>query len=393
MNPLTDLTLDQLRSRTSVKWTRYDADALPMWVAEMDVLLAPAIRETLERAIRDGDTGYPGSAPMIDAFGGFADRRWGWSVDGTAVQPVQSVITGYVDAFLLVTEPGEEIIVTPPVYPPFYSYLTQAGRVVREAPLTEELRLDFDALEEAFLAATAPREPGGPARSAGFLLCNPHNPGGAVHTRAELEAVAALAATHGVRVVSDEIHAPLVYSGSTFTPYTTVAGGETGLALHSASKAFNLAAMPGAMLVAGSAAEEWLATYRSGTHHWPTHYGTLTAAVAYAECDAWLDGLVAGLEENRDALAALVAETLPGVSVSHNQGTYLAWLDFRGTSDAGGPDLGDDPSEVLYRDGRVVLNPGPSFGTGGAGHARLNFATPPAVLQEGVRRIATVVAP
>lgn len=393
MDPLTDLTLEQLRARTSVKWTRYDADALPMWVAEMDVRLAPAIQETLERAIRNGDTGYPGSAPMIDAFAGFADRRWGWSVDGASVQPVQSVITGYVDAFLLVTEPGEEIIVTPPVYPPFYSYLTQAGRVIREAPLTDDLRLDLGSLEEAFLAATAPRAPGGPARAAGFLLCNPHNPGGAVHTREELEAVAALAATHGVRVISDEIHAPLVYSGSTFTPYTSVAGGETGLALHSASKAFNLAAMPGAMLVAGTAAEEWLTTYRSGTHHWPTHYGTLAAAAAYAECDDWLDGLLAGLETNRDALSSLVAERLPGVTVSHNEGTYLAWMDFRSTADAGGPDLGDDPSEALYRDGRVVLNPGPSFGSGGAGHARLNFATPPAVLEEGVRRIASVVAP
>lgn len=390
MNPLTELTLADLRRRTSAKWTRYDADALPLWVAEMDVSLAPPVREALERAVRDGDTGYPGSAPLVEAFVSFAARRWGWEPDPADVAPVSSVIAGYVDALVLATDAGGEVVVNPPVYPPFFSYLREAGRVIREAPLGADMRLDLAALEAAFDAATAPPSAAGPRRRAGYLLCSPHNPGGAVHTREELTAVAALAERYGVAVVSDEVHAPLVYSDAEFTPYLSVPGGEAGMALHAASKAFNLAAMPAALLVAGPGARPWLAGYRAGTHHWPTHLGAISQAAAYAEGDPWLDALLAGLESNRTALEAGVA-ALPGLRVQRAEGTYLAWLDFRGVPAAGGRNLGHDPAHLLYSEGRLVLNPGPSFGTGGEGHARLNFATHPDVLSDALRRIGSVL--
>ncbi|WP_062205619.1 MalY/PatB family protein [Demequina salsinemoris] len=389
MNPLDQLTLDQLRERRSFKWAHYDADVIPMFVAEMDVPLAPPIREALERAIAIGDTGYPGSWPMVDEFIAFAGRRWGWEIDPRLVAPAPAVIPAYVDAFVEDTEPGDEVIITAPVYPPFTTYLRQAGRVVTEAPLTEDLRLDLAALEAAFEAATAPREGSTQRRAAGFLLCNPHNPGGTVHTRAELEAVAALAHRYDVTVVSDEIHAPLVYTGAEFVPYASV--DPRGIAIQSASKAFNLAAMPAAQTIVGEERRSWLAQFRKGAHGHPTYLGTVAASVAYREGDAWLAGLLAGLEANRDTMLDLVATSLPGVTASPNPATFLAWLDFRGTAAAGGRDLGDEPATALLKEGRVALNPGTSFGGGGVGHARLNFAAPPAVLREGLARIASVV--
>ncbi len=365
--------LERLRRRTSAKWRHYEPDVLPLWVAEMDVDLADPIREALEAAVRDGDMGYPGSTPYVGSFVAFADRRWGWTVDDARVTPVASVIEGYVDALVELTDAGGEIIVNPPVYPPFFLYLRQAGREIREAPLGADLRLDLDAVERAMVEATS----GG--RRAAYLLCNPHNPGGTVHTRAELEGIAALSQRYGVRVVSDEIHAPITFPGFDFVPYLEV--DPTGMALHAASKAWNLAAIPAALLVGGPDAEGY-DSHRAGKHHGPTHLGTIAQTAAYAHGDEWLDAMLAGLDRNRLLVRDLLAEHVPQVRYTVPEGTYLTWLDF-------GQTLGDEPAYALIDHGRVALNNGPYFGTGGAGHARLNIATSPEILEEAVRRIAT----
>ncbi len=377
-NPLTVLTLSDLRERTSAKWRQYDPDVLPLFVAEMDVPLADPVREALERAIRIGDSGYPGSTPYRESFVDFAQARWAWpTLDVRHVTPVLNVIQGYVDTLTLATDPGSDIVVTSPVYPPFYSYVREAGRSIREARLGPDMRIDLAALEHAFAEATA----GG--RSAAFLLCNPHNPGGVVHTRSELEAVAALSQRYGVPVVSDEIHAPIVYTGHTFIPYLTV--DSTALALHSASKAWNLAGSPAALLVAGEHADAPLARYRAGKHHHPSHLGVIAQTAAYQNGGEWFDALMIGLEYNRLLVRDLVADQLPGVTYLVPEGTFLTWLDFRGTG------LGDDPASVLLERGRVALNSGPTFGAGGEGHARLNIATSPQILAEAVQRIAAAL--
>jgi cystathionine beta-lyase len=376
-NPFTELTLDQLRTRTSAKWRRYDADVLPLWVAEMDVPLAPPIREALERVVRDGDTGYPGSTPYVESFVDFAQARWPWpdlAVD--AVAPVSSVIQGYTDALLLATGGKGTVVVTSPVYPPFFSYLRGAGLEVTEAPLTADLRLDFDAIEQAFAAATG---------SVALLLCNPHNPGGTLHTRQELETLAALAERFSATVVSDEIHAPLTYPGEEFVPYLAVEGGSRGIALHAASKAWNLAAMPAALLVAGPDAADLLKDYRAGAHHWPTHFGAIAQTAAYREGGPWLQAALAGLDANRHLLGSLLAEHVPGAKYHTPASTYLTWVDCRALG------LGDDPADVFLKQGRVAFNSGPTFGTGGEGHVRINIATHPDILEEAVRRMASVL--
>ncbi|MEU9553960.1 MalY/PatB family protein [Streptomyces fumanus] len=380
-NPLRVLTLDDLRRRTSMKWRTYPEDVLPLWVAEMDVPLAEPVVRAVAEAMERGDTGYAAGTDYAEALAAFAGKRWGWdglAVDRTAIVP--DVMLGVVEMLRLVTGPGDPVIVNPPVYPPFFAFVTHLDRRIVEAPLGPDLRLDLAAVEDAFRRAV-----GGGGRAA-YLLCSPHNPTGTVHTAGELAAVARLAERYGVRVVADEIHAPLVTGGARFVPYLSVPGAERGLSLMSASKGWNLAGLKAALAVAGPGAAADLARLPEEVGDGPSHVGVLAHTAALRDGTAWLDALLAGLDENRRLLTRLLAERLPGIVHRAGEATYLAWLDCRALG------LGDDPAEVFLRRGRVALSPGPDFGTGGAGHVRLNLATTPEVLAEAVRRMAAAVS-
>ncbi|MET7866448.1 MalY/PatB family protein [Micromonospora taraxaci] len=380
-NPLRQLTIGQLRQRTSLKWREYPDDVLPLWVAEMDVPLAEPVARAITDAVARGDTGYTAGTAYPQALADFAHRRWGW--DGLAVERttlVPDVMHGVVEALRLLTDVGDAVVVNCPVYPPFYDFVTHAGRRIVEAPLGEDLRIDLGALENAFRQARA----GG--RPAAYLLCNPHNPTGVLHTAAELAAVASLADQHGVRVVADEIHAPVVIGGAQFVPYLSVPGAESGLSLMSASKGWNLAGLRGAMLIAGPAAAGDLARVPFEASVSTSHLGVIAHTAAFRDGGEWLDAVLTGLDDNRRLLAALLAEHLPVVGYQPGQATYLAWLDCRALG------LGDDPASVFLDRGRVALNPGTAFGTGGGGHVRLNLATAPELITEAVRRMAAAVA-
>ncbi|MEV4927839.1 MalY/PatB family protein [Streptomyces roseoverticillatus] len=379
-HPLRRLSLGELRRRTSAKWRAYPPDVLPLWVAEMDVMPAAPVARALTEAVALGDTGYASGTAYAEALDAFARKRWGW--DGVAVErtaTVADVMRGSVEMLKLVTGAGDAVVVNPPVYPPFFGFLEHEDRRVAEAPLGPDGRLDTGALEAAFRRAAA----GG--RRAAYLLCNPHNPTGTVHTRAELAAVAELAGAYGIRVVADEIHAPLVLPGAEYVPYLSVPGAEDAFALLSASKAWNLAGLKAAVAVAGPAAADDLARLPGIVSHGPSHFGVLAHTAALRDGVEWLDAVLAGLDENRRLLGELLERHLPGVRYLRPEGTYLAWLDCRALG------LGDDPAAVFLERGRVALTGGLPFRTGGAGHVRLNFATSPELLTEAVRRMAATV--
>ncbi|AZM45224.1 cystathionine beta-lyase [Streptomyces sp. WAC 06738] len=378
-DPLRGPTLAELRRRTSVKWRAYPPDVLPLWVAEMDTRLAAPVAEAVRTAVDLGDTGYATVEPYAEAVAEFAGRRWDWRVPTERIALVPDVMRGIAEVLRLVTAPDDAVVVNSPVYPPFYAYTEHLGLRVVEAPLGEDGRIGFAALAEAFASARA----GG--HRAAYLLCSPHNPTGTVHTAAELARVAALAGEHGVRVVADEIHAPLVPPGARHVPYLTVPGAERGFALLSASKAWNLAGLKSAVAVAGEESAGELALLPQEMSHGASHLGALAHVAAFRHGGPWLDALLAGLDENRRLLGRLLAERLPGVEYRVPDGTFLAWLDCRALR------LGDDPAAVFLEHGRVALASGIPFGTGGAGHARLNFATSPEVLTEAVDRMATAV--
>lgn len=379
-NPLRVLSLEQLRRRTSMKWRTYPEDVLPLWVAEMDVPLAEPVVRAVREAMELGDTGYPAGTAYAEALASFAAERWAWegpAVERTAIVP--DVMTGIVEMLKLVSGPGDPVVVNSPVYPPFFPFVENMGRKVVEAPLGADGRLDLGVLEDTFGRLSA-----GGGRPA-YLLCSPQNPTGAVHTADELAAVAALARTYGVRVVVDEIHAPLTAPGANFVPYLAVPGAESGLSLLSASKAWNLAGLKAAVAVAGPEAADDLARLPEEVGHGPSHVGVLAHTAALRDGGPWLDALLDGLDDNRRLLAGLLAEHLPAVRYAPGQATYLAWLDCRALG------LGGDPAEVFLERGRVALNSGIPFGTGGEGFVRMNLATSPELITEAVRRMASAL--
>lgn len=392
-NPLEELSLSELRRRTSMKWRVHPEDVLPLWVAEMDVRLAPPVSKALRRAIDTGDTGYPFGTAYAEAFSTFAATRWSWNdlnVSRTAIVP--DVMAGVVEMLRLVTSPGDSVVVNSPVYAPFYAFVTHGDREIVDAPLGQDMRIDLDSLEKVFAGLVRD------GRSGAYLLSNPHNPTGTVHTRAELIAVTELANSYGVRVISDEIHAPLVLEGAQFVPYLSVPGAETAFAVVSASKAWNLAGLKAALVVAGEEAATDLARLPEEVSHGPSHLGLIAHTAALRDGGEWLDALLQGLNLNRALLRELVAEHLPEARYEEPQGTYLAWLDCRylETETQTGPtglavvsDIAG-PTKLFLDEARVALSSGHVFGHGGAGHVRLNFATSQAILTEAVERMGRV---
>lgn len=377
-HPLRELSLAQLQQRTSVKWRAYPPQVLPAFVAEMDAHPIPAVVQAVTSAMAGGDTGYPAGHEYADAFAQFADERWSWRPDPAAIAAVIDVITGMALVVQTVTRPADRVVLSSPVYGPFFAVIAGTGRTLVDAPLTAEGRLDPARLEEAFRGATD----GGHA--AAYLLCNPHNPTSVVHTREELSALAALAGRYGVRVICDEIHAPLVETG--FTPYLSIEGTDDAFTVTSASKAFNLAGLKAAVVLAGAAARRDQAALTRTIGALPSHLGVIAHVAALRHGGDWLAGVRSDLAANRQLLRDLLTEQLPRVHWNGQPGTYLAWLDCRALG------LGDDPAARFLERGRVALSKGTDFGPTGAGFARLNIATIPQLLTEAVHRMAAAVA-
>jgi cystathionine beta-lyase len=377
-----DLTVDELRRRRSVKWRFKEPDVLPLWVAEMDVRLAEPIRHALAELVERSDTGYVTWDGLAEAYAAFAARRWRQELDPGRMFIVPDVMWGIFEVLLVGTEPGDRVVVNPPVYAPFFDTIAHARRRLVEVPLVRDAdgmyQLDLAGLEQAFA---------GGARA--YVLCSPHNPVGRVWTRAELEAVAALAERYGVLVLVDEIHGPLVYEPYRFVPFATLdaPAAREAISFVSASKAWNLAGLKCALAVAGSArGAALLAGMGEEVAFGAGLFGAVANTVAFDQGEPWLDELLVALHANRGYLHTLLAEHLPALRWRPEdvQATYLAWLDCT--------PLGlDDPAGVFEQRGRVALEPGPIFGTGGDGFVRLNFATSPAILDQAVRRMRAAI--
>ncbi|GAA5153888.1 aminotransferase class I/II-fold pyridoxal phosphate-dependent enzyme [Microbacterium pseudoresistens] len=382
--PLRALPVDQLRQRSSTKWRTYPEDVLPLFVAETDFPLADPITARLRTAVELGDTGYTPPDPGIKAaFAAYAGRRWGWSVDPKRVRSTCDVMMGVVEILRAALRPGDRVIVTPPVYPPFYDCVEEAGAVIERVPLLGGVEsgweLDLAGIEAALR---------GGARA--VLLCNPHNPTGTVHTQDSLARLAELAAEHGAIVVSDEIHGPLVQPGVDYTPFLTAspAAAEVGYAVTSASKAYNLAGLKCAVMVTAGDGPAAIVRGLPDEVEWRTGlFGAMAGVAAWDEAsDGWLESLLAALDENRRLLADLLAEAIPAARYRMPEAGYLAWVDLRGLG------WGDDPAGRVLKEARVAVNRGPTFGTEGAGHIRINLGCAPEVLREAVTRIAALTA-
>jgi cystathionine beta-lyase len=377
---LRDLTDDEARRALVLKWGMAEPDVLPAWVAEMDYALAPPVAEALTEAIAIGMTGYPRAetgGELGAAYAGFAQRQFGQEVDPERVIPVVDVTAGVRVALDVLSEPGP-MVMPGPAYAPQLDVAQVTGRervdllLDPDAPRAE---LDLDRLDHLFAQG---------ART--LLLTQPHNPWGRVFTRAELEGVRDVVLRHGARVISDEIHAPLVLGGGTHLSYLSLEGtAGHAVAVVAASKAFNTAGLRCAQIL--SADDE---THRRlvdvpmvRNDSW-SPLGVVAAIAAYTQGDEWLDALRARLTSQRDLLVSLLAEHLPEARMRPLEATYLAWLDLRGYGH-------DDPAAVARERGRVWVAPGHDYQPGLGGHVRVNIATSPERLTRIVHRLATAL--
>jgi cystathionine beta-lyase len=378
-----DLSLASLRRRTSEKWVRYPPDVLPAHIAELDFPLASPIAAALTEAIERGDLGYAAASRtrLPGAFAQFAARRWDWNVDPAAVVAVPDVMVGVAELLRLLTPAGAGVVVTTPVYPPFFSVIAEVGRTVVEVPLLdsgEDVRLPLEGIREAFAAGAQ-----------AMLLCNPHNPTGYVAREDELAELAAIVRAHDGLLLADEIHGPLVHPGVPYVPIGVLedAGDGAAVSLTSATKGWNLAGLKCGLAVAHSdRMREALQALPVDLHDRVGHFGVIASTAAYTEGDEWLDELRGYLAETHRRLPTLLAERLPGVGYHPARASYLAWLDCREL------ELGDDPAEHFLERGRVSLVSGPTFGPPGRGFARLNVGTSWSLVEEAVGRMASSVA-
>ncbi len=382
LEPFEALTVAQLRGRAAMKWQAYPPDVLPLWVAEMDVLPVPEVVEAVTAAVRAGDTGYPRrDTEYPDAFAGFAAARWGWAPEAADTVVCADVMTGIRGLLLTATDPGGRVVIPSPVYPPFTGMTREIGRQPVPVPLLESGRLDLPAIGVALAAGAGAGAGAGARERQAVLLCSPHNPTGVVHTADELRELDRLARATGATVIADEVHAPLVTGPTPFTPWLTVAQG--GFSVTSAAKAFNLAGFKAALVIAHPERRAALESLPMSVRYGASHLGVIAHSAALRSDSAWLDAVVANIRGNAALLADLLAERAPGVGYRVPEATYLAWLDVRGLG------LGAQPYDTLLEQGRLALTDGSTFGPGGAGHVRLNFACSREVLSEAVLRLAS----
>lgn len=377
------LTEHALRSGGSLKWTQY-GQAIGAFVAEMDFGTAPAVTRALHDAVDRDRLGYltaSDAAEMARACAAWYARRYGWEVPAAWISPLPDVIAALQAAIEHFTPAGGAVVLPTPAYMPFRAVPGLLGRELVEVPMVEVQgtpTYDLEAVERAL-------RPGGRL----FVHVNPHNPLGRAFTADEQLALADVVERTGARVFADEIHAPLVHAGAVHRPYAALsaATAQHTVTATSASKGWNLPGLKAAQLLLSNEddAAHWEQVGFLHVHGASTP-GVLAATAAYDHGGEWLDRIRAYLDGNRALLGRLLADRLPQIRHRTPEATYLAWLDCR--------ELGLETSagEFFLERAGVALVDGPECGAPGAGHVRLNFATPRAVLTTIVDRMAAAVA-
>ena len=382
MSRFDDLDLEVLHRLHSAKWRHYPDDVIPAWVAEMDFPVAEPVKQAVISAAERSDFGYPASIEHTgfgEVVAGWADRSYGWKVDPNSVVILPDVVRALHVGVLTFSEPGDGVVIQPPVYPPFFMVIKENDRKVVENPMVfrrGRFEVDLEGLDAALAEASL------------LILCNPQNPTGRSFSLEELEAMAELAVRHDVIVISDEVHSPLTLPGATHTVFATL-GDEVAartLTVTAASKAWNFGGLKCGFAVAGS--DEMTKKLKSVGHlvsGGASIVGIEATEAAYTRGGPWMDEVTTYLDGNRRLLGDLLAEHLPEVVFAMPEATYMAWLDCRAL------DLKPDPYTFFLDEARVAFSEGPRFGTQGEGFVRFNFATSRAIVTEIVQRMTAAV--
>ena len=368
----------------SSKWDKMEpiygvpaSTGIAMWVADMDFRPPVVVQDALQDMLDHGIYGYFGDeSKYLNAIQWWMDNRHGWKIDPEWVFTTHGLVNGTamcVDAF---TKPGDGVVLFTPVYHAFARVITAAGRKVVECEMVDNdgrYKLDFEAFDAQMTGDETM-----------LIFCSPHNPGGRVWTKAELELVAAFAKRHDLVLVSDEIHHDLVMPGCHHTPMALVDGIEDRLVMMTATtKTFNIAGChSGNVIIADQKLRNIFAQRMAAMGLSPNSFGLVMATAAYSpQGAAWVDELVTYLDGNRKVFDATI-NAIPGLKSMPLESTYLAWVDFK--------DTGMKQSEVtsrIERTAKIAANYGSTFGKGGDTFMRFNIATPRARVEEACERL------
>lgn len=374
------------RHTGSLKWDTIPADVLPLWVADMDFPVAPAIQRALVDRVSHGIFGYANvDHTYYDAIISWFGRRHDWSIQREWIRYTTGVVPAISCCLKALTLPDERVLVQTPVYNCFFSSIRNQGCDIVENELVrhdDTYIIDWDDFELKCADE----------KVTVFLLCNPHNPAGRVWTAEELGRMGQICRRHGVRVISDEIHCELVMPGYTYTPFAAV--NDTNLnnsvTLNSPSKSFNIAGLQIANIVCPDAdvrrrVDRVINIYEVCDVN---PFGPIALKAAYNESERWLDELIPYIHGNYQFLKSYLAEHLPSVDVVRLEGTYLAWVSIRSLGING-----DEAARLLLKDGKVFLCSGMLYGKrAGRDYLRVNLACPRDLLREAMSRVVATLS-
>lgn len=368
------------RGTDSLKWQRY-GDALPLWVADMDFLSPEPVLAALQERVAHGVFGY-GAPPdaLTETICARMAEHYRWTVTPEQIVYLPGLVSGLNVVCRAIGEPGDEVLVQTPVYPPFLSAPTNQDRRLLAAELTAEIRdgrLYYTIDDDAFVAAIGPR-------TRLFILCHPHNPVGRAFDATERTRLAAICERYDLAICSDEIHCDLLLDGRQHVPFATLSPeiARRCITLMAPSKTFNIAGLGASFAIIQNPELRRQFKHAMRGIVPDANILSLTAALAaYRHGGDWLRELLVYLAANRDFAADYIAHHLPGVRATTSEATYLIWLDCR---EAGIP---GNPHEFFLKNANVALNDGAAFGPGGEGFVRLNFGCSRTTLAEGLERM------
>ncbi len=373
------------RGSHCAKWDKMEAiygvpadTGIAMWVADMDFRPPQAVQDALKAQVDHGVYGYFGDdSDYLAAIKWWMSNRHGWQVEPEWVFTTHGLVNGTamcVDAF---TAPGDAVVLFTPVYHAFARVISAAGREIVECELVNNAgryEMDFDAYDAQMTG-----------KEKMLILCSPHNPGGRVWTKTELQGVADFAKRHDLVLVSDEVHHDLVMPGQKHIPMAAFNDIRDRLVMLTATtKTFNIAGShSGNVIIENPELRAKFAGRMNALGLSPNSFGLFMATAAYSpEGAAWVDDLVNYLDGNRQIFDAAV-NAIPGLASMPLEATYLAWVDFSGTGMSAA-----DYQQRVEGDARIAVNHGQTFGKGGDSFLRFNIATPRARVEEACNRLA-----
>lgn len=381
-----DAAIDRRRS-SSLKFDARQAyfgraDVMPMWVADMDFACPPAVSEALTARAQHpifGYTLYPDS--MYQAMIDWCQRRYQWTVQRSEIVMCPGVVPSIHATIEALSKPGDKVIVQPPVYFPFFTAVTQTGRDLLLNPLKlaqGRYTMDLTHLEDCAKQG---------ARL--LLLCSPHNPVGRVWSKQELQDLLALAERYDLTIISDEIHADLIYPGQTHYPLASLTNSVNVLTTIAPSKTFNIPGLGLSTLVVPDKADRKAinAVYESWHVSAANPFSITAFEAAYQHGDAWLDALMAYLQRSLSWTSEYIESELETIQLVQPDGTYLLWLDCREMG------LENEALRAFFIEhAGVGMNPGYVFGESGSGFMRMNIGTPLGNVQQAFQHIASALS-